>query len=202
MRYIKNLCLIILFSGVVFSLFPEMLHAQNDPFDAQFYAQKSQDLQKKGMILLGSWATLNILSGAGGYFLSENETKYLHQMNAGWNLVNLGISGFALYGISQMDASVLSYSESLEKLQNFDKILLFNAGLDVGYMAAGAWMWERGIRNDSQRLEGYGKSLILQGGFLLVFDLVLYSLHSPLTNDLIQLSDQFELTASGFRIHF
>lgn len=123
-------------------------------------------------------------------------------MNAGWNFVNLGIAGFALYGISQMDASALSYSESLGELQNLDKILLFNAGLDVGYMAAGAWLWERGIRKESQRLEGYGKSLILQGGFLFMFDLVLYMIHAPLTNDLLQLSDQFEITASGFRIHF
>lgn len=202
MRYTRILCSIFLFSVLISVLLPEMLHAQNGTFDAQFYAQESQNLQKKGMILLGSWATLNILSGSTGYFLSENDTKYFHQMNAGWNFVNLGIAGFALYGISQMDASALSYSESLGELQNLDKILLFNAGLDVGYMAAGAWLWERGIRKESQRLEGYGKSLILQGGFLFVFDLVLYMIHAPLTNDLLQLSDQFEITASGFRIHF
>ncbi|MAO64029.1 MAG: hypothetical protein CL666_03430 [Balneola sp.] len=202
MRYTRILCSIFLFSALISVLLPEMLHAQNDTFDAQFYAQKSQDLQKKGMIFLGSWATLNILSGSAGYILSENDTKYFYQMNAGWNLVNLGIAGFALYGISQIDASALSYSESLGELQNLDKVLLFNAGLDVGYMAAGAWLWERGIRKESQRLEGYGKSLILQGGFLFVFDLVLYMIHSPLTNDLIQLSDRLELTASGFKVHF
>ena len=154
------------------------------------------------MIFLGSWAVLNILSGSAGYLLSENDTKYFHQMNAGWNLVNLGIAGIALHGISQMDVSSLSYSESLTELQNLDKILLFNAGLDVGYMATGAWLWERGLRKNSQRLEGYGKSLVLQGGFLFAFDLVLYLIHSPLTNDLIQLSDQFELTATGFRVNF
>lgn len=120
-----------------------MLHAQNGTFDAQIYAQKSFELQKKGMILLGSWATLNIISGSAGYFLSEKDTKYFHQMNAGWNLVNLGIAGFALYNISQMDASTLSYSEAVTELQKLDKILLFNSGLDLGYMATGAWMWER-----------------------------------------------------------
>ena len=202
MRYNRILCSIFLFSVLISVLFPEMLHAQNDTFDAQFYAQKSHDLQKKGMIFLGSWAVLNILSGSAGYLLSENDTKYFHQMNAGWNLVNLGIAGIALHGISQMDVSSLSYSESLTELQNLDKILLFNAGLDVGYMATGAWLWERGLRKNSQRLEGYGKSLVLQGGFLFAFDLVLYLIHSPLTNDLIQLSDQFELTATGFRVNF
>lgn len=202
MRYTRILCLVFLFSVVISTLFPEMLHAQNGTFDAQFYVQKSQDLQKKGMILLGSWASLNILSGSAGHFLSENDTKYLHQMNAGWNLVNLGIASFALYGISQIDASGLSYSESLTELQNLDKILLLNAGLDVGYMAAGAWLWERGSRKNSHRLKGYGKSLVLQGAFLFTFDLILYFLHTPFTNDLVQLSDQIDITASGFRVNF
>lgn len=179
-----------------------MLHAQNNPFDAQFHAQKSYDLQKKGMIFLGSWAALNILSGSTAYFLSEKSTKYFHQMNAGWNIVNAGIAGFALYNISRIDASALSYTQSLNKLQNLDKFLLLNTGLDVGYMAAGAWLWERGIRKNSSRLEGYGKSLIVQGGFLLAFDLILYLLHSPITSDLIQLTENVSVTASGFRINF
>ncbi|WP_142454691.1 DUF6992 family protein [Gracilimonas mengyeensis] len=172
------------------------------PFEADFYAQKSQQVQKKGMILLGSWATLNILSGSTGYFLSEKSPRYFHQMNAAWNLVNLGIAGFAYYQIAQNDVLSWNYSESLQQLQSLDKILLFNAGLDIGYMATGAWLWERGLRKDSNRLIGYGKSLLLQGGFLFAFDVVLYLLHSPLTNGLINISDQLEITASGLRIHF
>lgn len=201
MCYTRKFCEIVLISALFFLIIPVLLHAQNGTFDTQFYAQKSYDLQKNGMIFLGSWATLNILSGSAGYFLSEDDTKYFHQMNAGWNLVNLGIAGFALYNIHQMDASVLSYSHALSELQNLDKILLLNAGLDVGYMAAGAWLWDRSIRKNSPRLKGYGKSIILQGGFLLVFDLVLYLIHTPITGDLIQLSNQFEVTASGFKIN-
>lgn len=202
MRYTRILLIFFLFSIIISASFPEMLHAQNGTFDAQIYAQKSFELQKKGMILLGSWATFNIISGSAGYFLSEKDTKYFHQMNAGWNLVNLGIAGFALYNISQMDASGLSYSEALTELQNLDKILLFNSGLDLGYMATGAWLWERGLRKGSDRLVGYGRSLLIQGGFLLAFDLGLYLLHSPITSNYIDLSDSFELTSTGFRIKF
>lgn len=193
---------IFIFTGAIFLLSSEMLHAQNGTFDAQFYAQKSYDLQKKGMIFLGSWATLNILSGSTGYFVSEKSTKYFHQMNAGWNLVNIGIAGFAVYNISQIDVSSLSYTQSLNELQKLDKILLLNTGLDVGYMAAGAWLWERGLRKNSNRLKGYGKSLLIQGGFLLAFDLVLYFLHSPITTDLLQFSENITITSSGFRVSF
>lgn len=123
-------------------------------------------------------------------------------MNAGWNLVNLGIAGLALYNISQINASAFSYDQALQKLQNLDKILLINAGLDLGYLATGAWLLKRGISNSSVRMEGYGKSLLLQGGFLLAFDLTLYFLHNPLTVNLLHLSDSLTLTASGFRIGF
>lgn len=202
MRYTQILFSIFLFLIVILALIPDLLHAQNDAFSTQNYAQKSLDLQKKGMIFLGSWGTLNLISGSTGYFLSENSTKYFHQMNAGWNLVNLGIAGFALYSISTIDVSSLNYSQSLSKLQNLDKILLFNAGLDIGYMATGAWLWERGLRKDSKRLEGYGKSMLLQGGFLLVFDLILYTLHNPYTKGLLSISENFQFTATGFRIGF
>ena len=202
MRYIKISGSFVLFSIAFLFVLPDLLHAQNTTFDAQNYAQKSYDLQKNGMIVLGTWATLNLISGSAGYFLSAKNTKYFHQMNAGWNIVNLGIAGFALYNLGQSDASLMGYSESLSELRNLDKILLFNAGLDFGYMAAGAWLWERGLRKDSERLEGYGKSLILQGGFLLAFDLVLYLLHSPITNELVNQANRIQVTASGFRINF
>lgn len=202
MRYIRISGVYIVLCTIIFVFLPELLHAQNSTFSSQNYAQKSFDLQKKGMIILGSWATLNLISGSTGYFLSENNSKYFHQMNAGWNIVNLGIAGFALYSLSHTDPNSFSYPAAISELQSLDKILLFNAGLDVGYIAAGAWLWERGLRKNSNRLEGYGKSLIIQGGFLLVFDVVLYLIHSPLTNELIKNTERFQVTAGGFRIYF
>jgi hypothetical protein len=57
-----------------------------------------------------------------------------------------------------------------------EKTLLFNAGLDVGYIMTGLYLTELSRRAGEQqeRLEGYGWSLVLQGGFLLGFDLILY----------------------------
>lgn len=202
MRYIRISAVLVIFCTIIMVLYPDLLHAQNSTFDAQIYAQKSFDLQKKGMIVLGSWATLNLISGSTGYFLSENDSKYFHQMNAGWNIINLGIAGFALYNLGQSDAAMMNYPDIIADLQSLDKILLFNAGLDIGYMATGAWLWERGLRKKSSRLEGYGKSLLLQGGFLLAFDLILYLAHTPFTNEVIKASERFQITSNGFRIYF
>ena len=45
------------------------------------------------MTVLGSWAIGNIVVGASLQGSSEGTTKYFHRMNAGWNLVNLGLAG-------------------------------------------------------------------------------------------------------------
>lgn len=180
----------------------ELLHAQNEAFNPEFYAQRSQIIQKNGMIVLGSWATINIFSGTAGYFLSENSTRYFHQMNAAWNLVNLSIAGISLYKLHQTDIQAQTYTHLLNEAQSLDRFLLLNTGLDIAYMATGAWLWERGIRTDSDRLTGYGKSLVLQGGFLLAFDLILFAVHSPVTNDLLQLSEKISFNGNGLTVRF
>ncbi len=63
------------------------------------------------------------------------------------------------------------------------KVLLLNAGLDVGYMAFGGYLWQRGSSEDNARLTGYGQSLILQGAFLMAFDLTLFALNNRISND-------------------
>ncbi len=56
--------------------------------------------------------------------------------------------------------------------------LLLNAGLDVAYIATGFYLKERSKNSSSsERLRGYGNSLLLQGGFLLAFDVALYFIH-------------------------
>ncbi|MFN1835848.1 DUF6992 family protein [Balneola sp. MJW-20] len=163
---------------------------------------RSQDLQRSAMYVLGSWATVNIISGAIGTLKSSGSTKYFHQMNAGWNLVNFAIAGASLYSLSTTDPFSLSSSEIFGKMNNLDKFLLLNAGLDLGYIATGAWLWERGLRKGSERLTGYGKSLMMQGGFLLIFDGIFYALHSPLTGQLAETGLTVEIAFNSVRIHF
>lgn len=126
-----------------------------------------------------------IAEGAIGMNQTSGRTRYVHQMNAMWNVVNLGIAGFGYYGL-QNQSTNLSLSETIREFHNFENILLFNAGLDVGYMALGAFLWERGLRKNSNRLVGYGQSMILQGGFLFTFDLVLYFLSKNQSNLLLE----------------
>lgn len=157
-------------------------------------------MNSHGMLVLGSWAVTNIIAGSIGVTQSGGQTKYFHQMNAAWNGVNLAIAGFGYYGL-QNQATDLGLGETISKFQNFENILLFNAGLDIGYMAIGATLWERGIRKESNRLVGYGKSMILQGGFLFTFDTVLYFLSRSKSNALIDTLNHIQFTGTSLSVH-
>ena len=48
--------------------------------------------QRISMLILGSWAVGNIALGAALATQRDGEDKYFHAMNAGWNVVNLGLA--------------------------------------------------------------------------------------------------------------
>lgn len=129
--------------------------------------------QRRAMLVLGGWAVTNIGLGLALRNNTEGATARFHEMNAIWNTVNLGIAGIGYY-MAMRDGADLDAIASLRENNSFQKILLFNAGLDIGYMAGGLYLLERGRRPDADadQLKGYGRSIVLQGGFLFVFDLV------------------------------
>lgn len=144
---------------------------------SDFYS-KSQNINNTGMIVLGSWAVANMATGIYGWSNYSGEKMYFHQMNFFWNIVNASIAGFALYGNYTTDINNLTQQELLDKLINTERILLINAGLDVGYIGTGFLLRHLAATNEKRPdlLKGYGNSLILQGGFLLIFDLALYGI--------------------------
>ncbi|MEP0165959.1 MAG: hypothetical protein ABJF40_09995 [Balneola sp.] len=178
-----------------------MLHSQNQKFHTKFVLKNSISTQKTGMIVLGSWATSNIISGTIGYYRSDNSSRYFHQMNTAWNLVNLGIAGFGYKGASEIDLD-LGYEAALDKMQSFDKLLLINSGLDLLYIGSGAWLWDQGIDTSSERLTSYGKSIVLQGSFLFLFDISLYLIHRRHAKNLGERSTQLTFTGNGFLLSF
>lgn len=130
-----------------------------------------------GMGILMTWAGLNMAVGSVGYFSASGRSKYFHQMNAGWNIVNAGIATAGLISAAGEAPGNLGPVETVRQAEFLEKLLLFNAGLDVGYAMFGLYLKERGRRTNAERLRGYGDSLLIQGGFLFLFDLGLYWVH-------------------------
>ncbi len=132
-----------------------------------------------GMGLLIIWASVNILIGVAGWIFSRGTYRYFFQMNAFWNLFNLGLGLAGYLGASGADLSLLTQADIVAAYHDMQNLYILNAGLDVAYIAIAFFLIERARRIPKWRdlLKGYGYSLILQGGFLFVFDLVMFLVH-------------------------
>jgi hypothetical protein len=170
--------------AAVMAVAGEALAEQDAAFLTEFNTERIH-LNTWGMFVLLGWAAANIGVGTVGNFTTEGPTRYLHQGNAAWNLVNLAIAGLSLCGLYGEDPAALTAAGTLEKAHDMEWILWLNSGLDVAYIAAGGFLWERGLRNSSERLRGYGQALIIQGAFLLAFDLVLVALNTHHNRELM-----------------
>lgn len=167
--------------SVLIFLFSMVSSAQSDGGSFCF---ESTRLNTAGMCVLGGWAVANMAVGSYGWLNYTGEPKYFSQMNFFWNTVNLAIAGFSLHGNGQVDCSTLSAAEVLARQMNTEKVLLINAGLDAAYIGTGFLLRHLATRSEKRgdMLKGYGNSVILQGAFLMIFDLSFYGIlhgHRP-----------------------
>ncbi len=176
-----------------------MANAQSDSLLKDFHLER-MNINESAMLVLGGWVVGNILVGTYGNFKASGEAKYFHQFNAMWNVVNLGIAAFGYFNAVNSDPASMTNLEILNDYNSLQSFLLLNAGLDVAYIMTGFYLKERAKNSSSaERLKGYGNSLLLQGGFLLLFDVTLYFIHQNNAN--INLYPHLEsLLAGGFGV--
>jgi len=168
---IAFLLFLILHSSILFgqSTYPE-------------FALQSQRQIETGMYILGGWALGNMAVGALGWKRNTGTTMYFHQMNVFWNVANLGIVTYSFLGNTGFDPAILNADEIMSGHERFQKIFLVNAGLDILYISGGLVLRRLSIsaQRRSEMLSGYGRSLILQGSFLFLFDGAMFLLQHRL----------------------
>lgn len=105
----------------------------------------------QGLLL---WALLSLGTALFGLWWAQSPFwRSFFFMNGAWGLV---------------DGALGLYALGRETPENLRGILLFNAGLDVLYLLAGVLLFLRGGKAPYQ---GFGLAILVQGGFLLIFDL-------------------------------
>ncbi len=141
--------------------------------------QRSYQLRERvnrvGMWTLGGWAVANFILGGSLYFIDPAHQAF-HEMNVFWNTVNAGLAVSALISSYRSNAPETLAAE-IRAQHRLEKTLLVNAGLDVGYIMTGFFLRQYAENVAEPRFAGWGSSLILQGGFLFVFDVVLAAIH-------------------------
>lgn len=186
-------------SGILLAfilVFPSVLAAQSLNAIQDFNSVRL-DYNQNGMLILGFWAVSNLIWGGIGMRKSEGQSKGFHEMNLYWNLVNLLIACFGFWQ-AQQESLDLSIWQTIENQQSITKVLWLNFGLDLGYIACGFFLIERGLRKAKLRLVGFGKSILMQGLFLLVFDGVLVGFHEVHGRELFDIFSLIGLMMNDF----
>ncbi len=168
------------------------------------FNQERLNINETGMIVLGSWAITNMALSPILASRSSGWRRSFHQMNGYWNGVNLIIAGFGYFNAVNGDPSGLNLSDSFREQHAIEKILLFNTALDVAYIMGGLYLQERGktASTHQERFKGFGRSIMLQGGFLFAFDVILYLAHHQHGKILYQVAEQVSIAPGLIRIAF
>ena len=156
--------------------------------DAEIVSRQRHTINRSGLTVLGSWAVLNIGTGFIGQANTSGVQKHFHKTNIVWGGANLLLAGIGFF--SERSPSAETLTETYRKQINTEKLFLFNTALDLGYMVFGLYTRERAARFTGakrDRLTGTGNSFLVQGGFLAIFDGVMYLLHSKNCTHLFQL---------------
>ena len=163
----------------------------------QNFNKERTQIDKRLMLGLGSWATSNfIVSCIGWATAPKGEAYYFHQMNVLWNTVNLGLA-IPGYFKAKKEARTLTLEETIKVQRRTENIFLINTALDVVYISSGFALRNlaKSDLSKKDRFNGFGNGLILQGGFLFIFDLTAYALHKCHANKFL---NTVEISPNGF----
>ena len=169
-------------------------------------AHKRNLLNQTNMVVLGSWASANILYSGMAISTNTGNEKYFHQMNVYWNVVNLGIAGFSFFNTKKQLNKSINLNQNIKEQQLLEKVLLINSGLDVAYIGTGIYLMNRSssqnLPDNQFQMKGFGQSLVVQGGFLLLFDVYEYLLHRSNGKAFNTMNSKTSFSITGDKLSF
>jgi hypothetical protein len=156
-----------------------MLFSSTAELAAVFQAQEL--LIGRGLAVLAAWALINLVVSGCFLFRADrrHESYYFHSMNVGWAAVNAALACWGLLHLQFSAPADLGLAEVFRRQLFNENLFLLNAGLDVAYVMTGFYLRAKAAGPDQlhpARLHGFGRSLWIQGGFLLVFDAAMWGL--------------------------
>ncbi len=115
------------------------------------------------------WSALSILGGALLLFFGVPFWRGVGLQGLVWGLIDAGIALFGLYSVRRKKSSPEANTPDALRREgkNLRRLLLVNAGLDVLYVLAGITVL---LTFDTPFAHGNGVGILVQGGFLLLFD--------------------------------
>ena len=151
---------------------------------------------KNAMVALAGWSVVNIVGSGIATNTRNKEVRYFHQMNVMWGGINLTLAGLGYWGAGREKVDNPVLADVLKHQNRIEKTYLINLGLDVAYVGAGLLMNKTSDnQKNPAKFEGYGNSIMLQGGFLLLYDAIIYSIHHKHGRQLKGMGEKLTLNA-------
>ena len=181
---------------LLFCLISISVIAFSQKVDLLKFEKERTAIQKKSMIALAGWSVVNIVGSGVATDTRNKEVRYFHQMNVMWGGINLAIAGLGYWGAGREKIDNPTVASVLKHQNKSEKTFLINTGLDVLYIGGGLAMNKLSDnQKNPAKFKGYGNSIMLQGGFLLVFDAINYAIHRKHGKKLNGLVDKITLNA-------
>lgn len=150
---------------------------------------------KNSMFVLAGWSAANMVVSGIATNTRNREMRYFHQMNVMWGGINLAIAGLGYWGAGKEKIDNPTLADVLKHQNKIEKTYLINAGLDVIYVGGGLLMNQTSDnQKNPDKFKGYGNSIMFQGGFLLLYDAIIYAIHR---NHGKQLKGMEKMTVNG-----
>lgn len=134
--------------------------------------------QAKAMPILLGWSAGSVVAGAVWLRSAGKFWRGLGSQFLGWGAIDGLIAGFALRGAAKsaarLESGAISPAEHQRQWLQFERFVWLNVLLDIGYVLGGVWL-KRSNSHDPQR-RGMGWGIAIQGGFLLIWDILLASI--------------------------
>ncbi len=133
-------------------------------------------ITSNGLKALGVWSVANVGASSYGYYNSHGSDEYFNQMNVMWNSVNIAIVAASLLPKQKNN---LDFIGSLKAQHSVETIYISNAVLDLVYSSIGLYLTEKAKSDipNAAKWNGWGNSLIMQGGFLFLLDTSMFMVH-------------------------
>ncbi len=129
------------------------------------------DFQIKLTERLFLWGSLSIIAGVTLFLLGNGFWKGFGIQCFVWGFIDLIIAVFGM--INAIRKRKVTYTEEklLEESKRLRGILLINVALDILYVSIGLILTII-IKSGASGWHGHGEGIILQGGFLFLFDMI------------------------------
>ena len=128
--------------------------------------------QQRRLALLLGWGLFSVVMGLMVQFSPKTFWKQFARQALIWGAIDAALAVFGLRGASKKETRFangeLNSRDEAKEARGFYRILLINTGLDVFYVAGGAWLMQRFKTRADRR--GMGLGVLVQGLWLFLFD--------------------------------